>query len=245
MKGKKVVVGLLLGSVVLAVSFFAFAGNAPDPCKNVSNESITKHLNLPDFGIASKRNVGDGLCEAVLRIKDDLLPVYVSDGFVIVGDMFRSKVHVTKEKVSELNTAIFKENKAILDEVTAFTYTPAQVKSTLYYITDPDCSYCERAKLQMKQFADENNVELKVIFFPLPMHPNAKDKAIKAICGKMKYQDYLDGKYEGEKCKEGEDKIEKSVNVIEKLKVNGTPTFISANGEKAIGFSPEKLKEIL
>jgi thiol:disulfide interchange protein DsbC len=245
MKVKKVVSGLLLCSVILAVSLFAFAGNAPDPCKNLSNESITKHLNLPDFVIASKRNVGDGLCEAVLRIKDDLLPVYVSDGFVIVGDMFKSRVHVTKEKVSELNAAIFKENRAVLDEVTAFTYTAAQVKSTLYYITDPDCPYCERAKLQMKQFADDNSVELKVIFFPLPMHPNAKDKAIKAICGRMKYQGYLDGKYDGEKCKEGEDKIEKSISIIEKLKVSGTPTFISGNGERVIGFIPEKLKEIL
>jgi thiol:disulfide interchange protein DsbC len=245
MKSKKVAVPLLLISVILTVSLFAFAGNSPDPCKNVTNDSITKHLNLPDFRIASKRNVADGLCEAVLMIKDDLLPVYVSDEFVIVGDMFKSKVHITKEKVTELNAAIFKENKAALDKVTAFTYTPAQVKSTLYYITDPDCPYYERAKLQMKQFADDNSVELKVIFFPLPMHPNAKDKAIKAICGKMKYQDYLDGKYEGNKCKEGEDKIEKSINVIEKLKVNGTPTFISADGERAMGFIPEKIKEIL
>jgi protein-disulfide isomerase len=74
---------------------------------------------------------------------------------------------------------------------------------------------------------------------------NAKDKAIKGICGKMSYQDYIDGKYDGEKCREWEDKIAKAITAVEKLKVNGTPTFISGNGEKSVGFSPEKLKEII
>ena len=245
MKGKKIVVGFFACFVVLAMSVIVFAGSGSDPCKDVNNDSITKHLSVPQFSIASKRDVGDGLCEVVLRINDDLLPVYVGNGFVLVGDMFRFRGHVTKEKISELNMAIFKENKGVLDDVTAFSYKPAQVKSTLYYITDPDCPYCEQAKLPIKKFADENNVEIKVVLFPLPMHPNAKDKAIKGICGKMSYQDYIDGKYDGEKCREGEDKIAKAITAVEKLKVNGTPTFINGNGEKAVGFSPEKLKEIL
>lgn len=245
MKGKKVAVGFFACLVVLAMSVFVFAGSGSDPCKDVSKDSITRHLSVPEFSMASKRDVGDGLCEVVLRINDDLLPVYVGNGFVLVGDMFRLREHVTKEKISELNMAIFRENKGNLDDVTAFSYRPAKVKSTLYYITDPDCPYCEKAKLPVRKFADENNVEIKVVLFPLPMHPNARDKAIKGICGKMSYQDYIDGKYAGEKCREGEDKIARAIAAVEKLKVNGTPTFIGGNGEKAVGFSPEKLREIL
>lgn len=238
-------VGLFAALVLLVFSTAVFAVRGSDPCEKLTPDSITRHLSLPQFSFASKRDVGDGLCEAVLKVNDDLLPVYVTDNYVIVGDMFRYRGHLTREKLAELDAIIFKENKAALDEATAFAYTPSQPRTTIYYITDPDCPYCEKAKLPVKQFADENNVEIKVVLYPLPMHPNAKDKAIKGICAKMTYQDYIDSKYEGEKCREGEDRIAKATTIVEKLKVTGTPTFISDSGQKVVGFSPEKLKETL
>lgn len=238
-------VGLCAALLLCALSIAVFAAGGNDPCDKLTPEAITKHLSLPQFSFASKRDVGDGLCEAVLKVNGDLLPVYVTDNYVIVGDMFRFRGHPTREKLVELDAITFRENKAALDEATAFAYTPSKPKSTVYYITDPDCPYCEKAKLPVKQFADENNVEIKVVLYPLPMHPNAREKAIRGICAKMTYQDYIDGKYEGKECKEGKDKIERAATIVEKLKVTGTPTFIGDSGQKVVGFSPEKLRETL
>lgn len=241
----------IISFVAFALSLSVFIGvlssgalNAETDCNNIDSSYISKHADLPFYSIVSKRKIGD-ICEVFLKIENDYLPAYVSDNFVIIGDMFTNKNHVTIKKLKKLREQDFLESKSLLDDVVAFSYTPKDAKTFIYYVTDPDCQYCEKAKIPLKDFADQNSVEIKVVFLPLPMHPGAKDKSIKALCGGMSYTDYVSNKYPNAICEKGKEKVVQSLKVAEKLKINGTPTFISSQGQTVTGFVPDKLKEVL
>ena len=111
--------------------------------------------------------------------------------------------------------------------------------------TDPECPYCERAKQPVKDFADSNNVEIRVVFYPLPMHSGAKPKSVKAICNGMDYNGYIIGNYSGEVCTKGEEKVNRAMQLAGTLQINGTPTFISSNGKRVSGFAPQQLPSLL
>lgn len=231
---------------VLVLSCAIALADQSDPCAKVDVAAISSHIpNLPLSAIESKKAVAGGLCEVILRVEEDSLPVYVSPDFVLIGDMFTKGHHQTKAAMDERNEAAFRENRQLLSQLTAISYKPANTRTSLYFITDPDCGYCERAKKSLKDFADQYGVEIKVVFFPLPMHENARPKAEKAICAGISYADYIEGNYPGETCKDGVDKVAKSMEVLTKLKVNGTPTFITEKGRLIVGFDPAQLKEAL
>ena len=141
---------------------------------------------------------------------------------------------------------LFKNFLSEIESVVAFSYKPEGYNKYVYMITDPDCPFCEKSKEAVKQWADANKVEIKVIFFPLEsLHPQAKDKAIKAVCSGMKYDDYLNSRWTGNKCSEGVKKIEDSIALMKKININGTPSFISFNGKRLMGFSPQELDNII
>ena len=220
-------------------------GEQKDFCDSVNDELLKKHIVIPEYNIVQKKTVNDSLCEIVLKIGDDYVPVYASKDYVIVGDFFTGRQHVTLETLSELQRKDFQQYRKELDNAVAFSYSPQNSGKYIYFITDPDCAYCENAKTPIKEFAESNAVEIKVVFFPLPMHQGASDKVIKGICGKMTFSDYLENRFQGDLCDEGREKVASSIGILEKLKIRGTPTFISADGRKIEGFFPDNLKELL
>jgi thiol:disulfide interchange protein DsbC len=111
--------------------------------------------------------------------------------------------------------------------------------------TDPDCPACNETKAKVQEWAFEKKVEVRVIFLPLPMHPAAKDKAVRGICGNMTFDNYLQGQYVGQPCEEGEKKIEDVFKISTELGIEGTPSFIGPTGKKVLGYSRENLDKIL
>lgn len=83
------------------------------------------------------------------------------------------------------------------------------------------------------------------MLFPLPMHPAAKDKSIKGICGNMTFDHYIRGEYPGQSCKDGEKKVEASIKMASELGIDGTPSFIGPTGKKTTGFSRQALDRIV
>jgi protein-disulfide isomerase len=61
----------------------------------------------------------------------------------------------------------------------------------------------------------------------------------------MTYDNYLSSQYQGETCKDGEAKVAKSIEAGRMFGVNGTPTFIAANGKRVSGFIPDQLRGIM
>lgn len=223
-----------------------FAEKIPDVCQDIDSAAIGRHIpNLPPFTIEGRAAVPGDLCEVMIRLEEDIVPVYVSKDFAIIGDMFAKGDHLTRTSIDARNEAAFKNNRAALAEVTAFIYKPKNATKSLYFITDPDCVYCEKSKKPLKDFADQYGIEIRVVFYPLPMHEGAKEKAEKALCTPMSFEDYLGNKYPDKTCKEGAERVAKGIDLLQKIKINGTPTFITDRGQTIVGFNPDNLRDAL
>lgn len=234
----------ILAFVVAFVITLSATAYSEDVCEGIDEKFISKHISIPSFEVVGKRSAYS-LCEVVIKAEGDYLPLYASKegDFLILGEMFSSRVHISRESVLKYEKRDFDANREALDKAVAFTYKPdGDIREVLYFITDPQCPHCENAKGKLKEIADSRGLELRVLFFPISSL--SRDKAIKGICSKMSYQDYLNGKYAGASCPEGQEKIEASMKVGRKLKVGGVPTFVTSKGLILEGFNAEGLRSL-
>lgn len=238
--------------VFTIISFFCFVfacNLSNNPCSNINEKSLKEALKVDFDSIVEKNEVqGTGLCQVVIKRAGGLNIFYVfpdSKTFVF-GDIYKEGVFLSKATLERLQEKEFSGFKNEIDKVVAFSYKPEGASKYIYMITDPDCPFCEKAKHLIKSWADERKVEIRVIFFPLEaLHPQAKDKSIKAICSGMKFEDYINSKWIGNICDEGSKKINDSISLMRQMNVNGTPTFISSTGKRAVGFSYEALDSLV
>ena len=239
MKIRAAIISLLL------VLFPAAGYSGTNPCDGVDENTIAKHISLPKLSIVTKRVISN-TCEVIARVMNEHIPLYVFSDYIIAGDLFKDKKHITQQSMGETQVKSFASLKQEVDQIVAFSYKPASgAEKYVYMFTDPECQFCELAKYQVRDFAEKRKIEIKVVFFPLPMHDGAKEKAVKGICSKMDYGRYLEGDYNGSLCKEGDEIIKKSLSIGESLELNGTPTFIGPDGKRAVGFDAKQLEAIL
>jgi len=202
-----------------------------------------------------------GLCDVILQLNNQKIIVYTdpSGKFILLGSrggigrIFNLK---TGENVSSLDEAILNKipEKQVheLDKYVAFTY--GHSGKVIYLFTDPECPFCQRIEPILKKLADEGKVQIKVILFPLPFHRHAKEKAVAMVCQNIGWEglrneywtsDRME-KLEQWQCKEGEELIKRSLEIAKKYGVQGTPTIITSEGIKIVGFRSEsELKKLL
>ncbi len=120
--------------------------------------------------------------------------------------------------------------------------------NTVFEFTDPDCPFCRKAS---KYFEARSDVTRHIYFYPLPMHPRAKEKAryILSMTDKAKaYNDAMSGKMDKTPplaaTAEGIKLQEEQLEIAKKFKVNSTPTFI-INGRIIEGFDLKKIEAAL
>jgi thiol:disulfide interchange protein DsbC len=224
---KWVVIGSLLSGV-------AFAG----VCDEVD---LRRHLPfLPEnVEVVEKREVYS-LCEMVLRDGGGFFTVYGTKDYVIVGNMISMGKSVSNERVMEVQSKVVREKLSELRNLAATVYGRGQKE--VFFISDPDCPYCNGIKRKVKELADKNGYRVYLVWFPLPIHPKAKEKAISFICEKRTYEDYLADAYGQSVCSEGVSKVERTLEVLSGL-VNATPTFIFGDGRIVVGGNPKLLEE--
>lgn len=220
-----------------------------NPCAAIKEKNLKETLHIDFDSLIEKNEIkGMKLCQVVIQKGEgfNIFYVYPDGKTFIFGEIYKDGMFLSKATTERLYEKTFQNFKTEIEKIVAFSYTPEGANKYIYMITDPDCPFCEKAKHAIKQWADSRKVEVKVIFFPLEkLHPHAKDKAVKAICKGMNYEDYLNSKWEGQQCGEGIKKIEDSIVFMQKIYINGTPSFISFNGKRIIGFSPEGLDSII
>lgn len=120
---------------------------------------------------------------------------------------------------------------------------------TVVEFTDPDCPYCRTAS---KYFDARTDVTRKVFFYPLPRHPNAKEKVqyILSQSDKVKaYHEAMSGRLDKVQRLEGitpkgVQLQEEHLEITKKAKVNATPTFI-INGRIIEGLNKMRIEEAL
>lgn len=206
---------------------------------------LPEHVPVPPYKIESKREIF-GLCELILNINGQLVPVYATKDFVISGEMFSRKRQITQVQLSAVRKKVIKENLLKLETLRYVSYKPANAEEGryFYFISDPDCPFCNRVKKKVKELADRYGYEIKLIWYPLPFHKSAKPKAISFLCENKTYEDYLKDDYGSKQCEEGKKDVEKNVRVLSGF-VRGTPLFIFYNGEVVAGANISKLEEAM
>jgi len=99
----------------------------------------------------------------------------------------------------------------------------------------------------LKEWADRSGVQIKVILYPLPIHPEAKKKSISMVCDKRGYKDIHRKISTKNQCEEGKKAIEENIRFLQSIGVSGTPTLIGMNGRYIVGVpkSPDELNRLV
>lgn len=178
-----------------------------NPCTNIKEKELKETLKIDFDSIVEKNEIkGTNLCQIVIQRNGvfNIFYAYPDGKTFIFGDIYKNGIFLSKATLERIQEKAFKNFQTEIDKVVVFSYKPEGANKYIYMITDPDCPFCEKAKQEVKQWADLKKVEIKVIFLPLEtLHPHAKDKAIRAVCAGMKYDDYLNSKWVGQLCNDG------------------------------------------
>jgi len=194
---------------------------------------------------------GLNLCQVVVKRGLEPLVLYMDKDmkYLIMGNVIdlkegKSLTAEAARKYAKVSPEVLKD----LEKLTDLKFGKGD--KYIYFISDPYCPFCRRTAPVLKQWAEKNNVQIRIIFFPLPFHKGADKKAASLICKKnVSYEEVHNGKKPDEKevCKEGLEKVEKNINYLSKLGVSGTPTLIGMNGKVLVGLprSEKQLNELV
>lgn len=227
---------------LLFTLLFIFAvspAHAENPCDTITTDSITRHVPVSG-AIISKRNV-NGICEVILKIRQEYVPVYVTPDFVIAGEMFQDKKQITKNIIDRLKEKGFILYRKRLNQCVSMKYRPqGDIKQVIYMITDPECPYCDRAAKKIKKIADNYQAEVKIILHNV--HGKAgRGKVIEAICRNLDFDQYTNKNWIKEnktneyQCSAGIKLLKQTNQIIKKIGITGVPVFYLESGKKIVG----------
>lgn len=153
---------------------------------------------------------------------------YLIDGNLI--DL-KSRRSITEARARQLFSVEF--NKLPLE--LAIKKVKGNGSRKLAYFTDPNCSYCKKLERELQSI---NDVTLYIFLYPI--FEGSAEKANAVWCSKDKAKAWdelmLKGVTPGaEKCNSPTAKV---LELGKKLKVNGTPALIFANGTLNPGYLP-------
>ncbi len=239
----------LVSFVLLVLSSAAFAEPV---CTHVDMKWISQQVPLPtEAKIVYKKNQGE-LCEVVLALDGNLVPLYAGKDFLLVGKLFRDKKSITRETLdaladtarkerikadekeaikTEKRKAFFQQNIRVLDDLALFSFNQGKSNKVLYVVTDPNCSYCKKLMPDLEILAIENQIEIKVILFPV-LGSKSRDMAIQAICEKYSYQDYGQIQFQPDTpgCRQANILLEKTMPFFSRADLSFVPVVISGDG---------------
>jgi thiol:disulfide interchange protein DsbC len=241
---------VIISVVTLCVPIIAQAEKFGDVCKNITLEAMQAHVPIPPSTILSKQEV-NGVCEVILDINGQYVPVYAGKSFIIAGEMFQDKKQITQSRIDCLNAEKFIRLKPDIEKCVALICKPKkEIKHTVYMITDPVCPFCHQAESQLKEFAEKNAVAFKIIL--ASVHPPVgKQKAIEAVCRKLSIDDYIrqtwkdENKTDQYQCRDGSRLIEASEKITGYLGIDGVPVFFLENGQRINGADMPALRSAL
>jgi len=234
---------LFLATIMAAMIFFpinAKAEESCDVCKEITLASMQAHVPIPPSKILSKHAV-NGICEIILDINGQYVPVYAGKNYVIAGEMFQDKKQLTQTRLDDLKAENFIRLKPDIEKCIAMSYAPQiERKHRIYMISDPVCPFCHQAEAELKGFAETHGVEFKILFSSV--HPPVgRQKAIEAVCRKLSLEEYISGTWMDEnktdqyQCREGIDLIAASEKIAAALGLDGVPVFFLENGHRIDG----------
>lgn len=112
-----------------------------------------------------------------------------------------------------------------------------------FLFTDPECPYCKKFESYFPQI--EKNVKIRVFYYPLDFHKNAKDMSMYVMSKKtndekikamltinVNDEGYKNRKYSKEELAELEANLAAQMAIAQELEVRGTPAVFDKEGNK-------------
>lgn len=180
-----------------------------------------------------------GLYEVVVGdriLYTDAAGLYLFDGSVIDT---RTRTDLTEQRRHQLFAINF--NKLPLE--LAVKQVKGNGKRKLAFFTDPNCSYCKKLDKELAKITD-----VTLYMFMYPIFPGSEEIVRNVRCAKDPVSAWNDWMQKGIKpaqasCSTPTDKI---MALGKKLRVNGTPNLIFADGTQIPGYLPaEELEKYL
>ncbi len=224
--------------------------SAASVCTHVDMDWLSQQVSLPGEAKIVYKKDQSGLCEVVLSLEGDLVPLYAGKNFILVGKLFKEKKLITLETLDALEDvarkertkanekkasekekkkAFFQKNLKFLEDLTLFSFKPGKADKFLYVVTDPNCSYCKKLMSSLEILAMENYLEIKVILFPM-LGPNSRDMAVQAICENYSYEEYGQIQYKPNTgCSRADILLEKTMPFFSRAGLSFVPVVISGD----------------
>lgn len=223
---------IILSSLLLTSSAFAVSEVSKNEIMQMEKLELLKRAQIKiskayDAGSLYLLNIKvQGKADEVYLTKDKKL--------LIAGDVIDTSTGMKLSVPADLSTA--KGNEA-------FTYGTGSEE--YYLFTDPECPYCKKFESYFPQIADK--VKIKVFFYPLDFHKNAKDLSL-YIMSKKNDKDKIDAMFAADKDLEDfkntkhtkaeleklEAKLAQQMQIAQDLKVQGTPALFDSEGNKVV-----------
>lgn len=165
---------------------------------------------------------------------------YLFDGSIIETQNLANLTEQRRQKLSAVKFDTLPLNLAIKN-------VKGSGKRKLVVFSDPDCPYCKKVE---KDLAKLNDVTIYTFLYPIEsLHPDADEKAAAIWCSADRVKAWDDLMLRG--IAPGADKtcktpISEIAQLGQKLKINGTPTLIFADGQRVPGAVPgEQIEKLL
>ncbi len=179
-----------------------------------------------------------GIMEVVIDGNDGPMVVYVDTKgrSVMVGDMLdvKSQRNLTRERMDQLTAVSWNS----LPLQNAIKIVKGAGKRKLAVFSDPDCPYCKKAEAELAKL---DNLTVYIFPYPLAMHPDAERKSKLVWCSKDRAQAWQDLMLKG-KLPTGKadcaNPLDANLALGQKLRIDGTPAMIFANGKRVPGYRP-------
>lgn len=247
-------------SVILATSSFAMAkegcGGACATCHTLTEKEASSILAKTGTTVTSvKHSPARGLFELLVEregqkglILMDYGKKHLIQGMVVdIERLQPASAHQQDLPQPKQQTSL--DVNTIPTKLAVIMGNPKGSKK-LYVFTDPDCPYCQKGHAELKQLANiAPDVAIYIMLFPLPMHPNAYDKA--RVVLETKSLELLDKAFEGKdvpkpKNESSKAAIDEIIKFANANGISGTPTLVMPDGSIQVGMrDAQSMKQML
>ncbi|PLY05776.1 MAG: thiol:disulfide interchange protein [Arcobacter sp.] len=167
-----------------------------------------------------------------VRGKTDKIYLTKDKKYLIAGDVINTTTGQGLEIPVDLTPTLGKE---------AFTFGTGTDEFVLF--TDPECPYCKKFEEHFSKIEDK--VKMRVFYFPLDFHKNAKDISLYVMSQKS-YADkvkamiettkdtpaFKNRKYAAGELEKLQKHLDSQLKVAAELGIRGTPSVFDKNGNK-------------
>ena len=238
----------ILSYLILLLTPLFFLVQAQDCClaadcpsKEAIQQKVVKTFRKDISVVKIQPSAVPGICKVHLMFKNQNRILYTdSKGeFLITGSIFRGSdgTNITKEAIADLNRFSDSDLRR-LEDLTAFTV--GSKGEVVYFATDPQCPYCKEAEEIVTQMAEAEELQLKVLLFPLGFHKGAKEQCISVICDNKGLEGLHSGYKSENQCQEGKNKVEDTILFLQQKGITGVPTYIFTDGHYHSGVLKEQ-----